>query len=84
MGKKVKNTEEKEALDFDGEVISMAGGGFYNVKITEPCIQVLATLSGRLRQFKIHVIPGDFVRVELSPYDLTRGRITYRYDKRRQ
>jgi translation initiation factor IF-1 len=46
--------------------------------------QVLAYLSGRMRKYYIRVLLGDRVRLELSPYDLTRGRITYRYKKRRQ
>jgi translation initiation factor IF-1 len=41
--------------------------------------EVLAYVSGKLRRFRIRVLLGDRVRVELSPYDLTRGRITYRY-----
>ncbi|MDH5637341.1 MAG: translation initiation factor IF-1 [Nitrospinota bacterium] len=40
---------------------------------------VLAHVSGRMRKFFIRILPGDKVRLELSPYDLTRGRITYRY-----
>jgi len=41
--------------------------------------KVLAYVSGKMRKFFIKILPGDRVRVELSPYDLTRGRITYRY-----
>jgi translation initiation factor IF-1 len=44
--------------------------------------QVLAYLSGKMRKYYIRVLLGDRVLVELSPYDLTRGRITYRYKKR--
>jgi len=40
---------------------------------------VLATISGKMRKNYIRILPGDKVKVELSPYDLTRGRITYRY-----
>jgi translation initiation factor IF-1 len=40
---------------------------------------VLAYTSGKMRKFRIRIVVGDQVRVELSPYDLTRGRITYRY-----
>jgi translation initiation factor IF-1 len=46
--------------------------------------QVLAYLSGKMRKYYIRVLLGDRVRLELSPYDLTRGRITYRYKKQRQ
>ena len=41
--------------------------------------EVLAHMAGRMRRFRIRINPGDRVRVELSPYDLTRGRIIYRY-----
>jgi translation initiation factor IF-1 len=41
--------------------------------------KVLAHISGKMRRYRITVLPGDKVRVELSPYDLTRGRIVYRY-----
>ena len=41
--------------------------------------QVLAHLAGKMRRFRIRVLPGDRVRVEVSPYDLDRGRIVYRY-----
>ena len=41
--------------------------------------QILAYISGRMRKFYIRILPGDKVLVELSPYDLTRGRIVYRY-----
>ena len=40
---------------------------------------VIATLAGKMRRFRIRVLPGDRVRVEVSPYDLDRGRIVYRY-----
>ncbi|MCS7061949.1 MAG: translation initiation factor IF-1, partial [Anaerolineae bacterium] len=46
--------------------------------------EVLATLAGKMRKFYIRVLLGDRVKVELSPYDLTRGRITYRVNARRQ
>ncbi|NLG51726.1 MAG: translation initiation factor IF-1, partial [Chloroflexi bacterium] len=45
--------------------------------------EVLAYISGRMRKYYIRILLGDRVRVELSPYDLTRGRIVYRYKKRR-
>ncbi|MEE9184936.1 MAG: translation initiation factor IF-1, partial [Acidimicrobiia bacterium] len=41
--------------------------------------EVLAHVSGKMRMYYIKILPGDRVRMELSPYDLTRGRITYRY-----
>lgn len=47
-------------------------------------ITILASLSGKIRQHHIRVMVGDRVEVELSPYDLTRGRISFRYDKPKQ
>lgn len=44
--------------------------------------EILAFLSGKMRKFFIKILPGDLVDVEMSPYDLTRGRITYRYSGR--
>jgi translation initiation factor IF-1 len=49
----------------------------YRVKIDQGPV-VLAYASGRMKRFRIRITPGDRVKVELSPYDLTRGRITYR------
>jgi translation initiation factor IF-1 len=51
----------------------------FRVKIEGQDLVVLAHVSGRMRKHFIQIVPGDRVRVELSPYDLTRGRIVYRY-----
>ncbi len=50
----------------------------FNVKLENGAV-IRATVSGKMRLHKIRILPGDKVTVELSPYDLTRGRITYRY-----
>ena len=60
-----------------GEVIEALPSVQFRVKL-EDGKEVLAYLSGKLRMFKIRILPGDKVTVELSPYDQTRGRITYR------
>ncbi|MDD4532174.1 MAG: translation initiation factor IF-1 [Bacilli bacterium] len=49
----------------------------FNVKLENGTV-IRATVSGKMRMHKIRILPGDHVTVELSPYDLTRGRITYR------
>ena len=49
------------------------------VELLENGQEILAYISGRMRKFYIRILPGDRVKIELSPYDLTRGRITYRY-----
>ena len=60
-----------------GEVIEALPSVKFRVKL-EDGKEVMAYLSGKLRMFKIRILPGDKVTVELSPYDLTKGRITYR------
>ncbi len=60
-----------------GEVIEALPSLQFRVKL-EDGKEVLAYLSGKLRMFKIRILPGDEVTVELSPYDQTKGRITYR------
>ena len=72
-------TEEKILVE--GEVIEAMPSTTFRVKL-ENGHTVLAYLSGRLRKFYIRILLGDRVKVELSPYDLTRGRITYRFRRR--
>jgi translation initiation factor IF-1 len=51
----------------------------FRVQLDEGDHDVLATISGKMRKNYIRILPGDRVKVELSPYDLSRGRLTYRY-----
>jgi translation initiation factor IF-1 len=51
----------------------------FRVHVDDLDAKVLATISGKMRKNYIRILPGDRVKVELSPYDLSRGRITYRY-----
>lgn len=67
----------KGMVEAEGEVGKLMGGGFYQVALDNGR-SVTAKLSGRLRQFKIRVLAGDRVKVELSTSDLTKGFITYR------
>jgi len=71
-------TEEKLVLD--GKIIEALPNTSFRVEL-ENGHNVLAYLSGKMRKFYIRVLLGDKVRVELSPYDLDRGRIIYRYKK---
>lgn len=69
-----------DMIEVEGVIVEPRSNGFFTVKLTldnEP--EVLAHLGGKLRRNYIRVVPGDRVTVELSPYDLSRGRITYRY-----
>jgi len=61
----------------DGEVIDLLPNTSFKV-VLENGHEILAHLSGKMRMFKIRILPGDKVTVEMSPYDMTKGRITYR------
>jgi translation initiation factor IF-1 len=69
---------KEEKIQFEGEVIDAMPSAMFKVKL-ENDHEVLATISGKMRKFYIRILPGDRVTVEISPYDLTRGRITYRH-----
>lgn len=68
---------KKGFLEMDGEVIELLPNANFKV-ILENDIEILAHLSGKMRMFKIRILPGDKVTVEMSPYDMTKGRIIFR------
>ena len=68
---------KEEAIEVDGVVQEALPNAMFEVEL-ENGHRVLAHISGKMRKFYIRILPGDKVKVELSPYDLTRGRITYR------
>jgi len=68
---------KEEKIVVNGKVLEALPNTMFRVEI-EGGHKVLAHLSGRMRMHYIKILPGDTVRVELSPYDLTRGRIVYR------
>jgi len=68
---------KKDEIEVEGKVIEALPNAMFKVEIDEKH-QVLATLSGRIRMNFVRTVPGDKVKVVLSPYDLTRGRITWR------
>ena len=68
---------KEEAITVEGTVIEPLPNAMFRVEL-ENGHKVLAHVSGKMRKFFIRILPGDQVTVELSPYDLTRGRITYR------
>jgi translation initiation factor IF-1 len=72
--------KKEEKLEVEGTVIEALPGTQFRVELDNGH-QVLAYLSGKMRKYYIRILLGDRVRLELSPYDLTRGRITYRYKK---
>jgi len=69
---------QKKAIEVIGVVVEKFKAGLFGVEI-DPGKTVLAAMAGRLRRNRIKIMTGDRVSVELSPYDLTRGRITYRH-----
>ena len=68
---------KEDAIEVDGIVEEALPNAMFRVKL-ENGHEVLSHISGKMRKFYIRILPGDRVKVELSPYDLTRGRITYR------
>lgn len=68
----------KEIVSKDGIVKEALMGGMFKIEFEDESV-ALASLSGKIRKFRIRILTGDKVKVEFSPHDLTRGRITYRY-----
>jgi translation initiation factor IF-1 len=79
--KRVKPSQEK--IETEGVVVEALPGTQFRVRLDNGH-EVLAYPSGRLRKYYIRILLGDRVRLELSPYDLTRGRITYRFNRQQQ
>jgi len=75
--KKSKQSSSKEVIEAEGTVIEALPNAMFKVQL-DSGHEVLAHISGKIRMYYIRVLLGDRVLVELSPYDLTRGRITYR------
>ena len=73
---------KEEKIEVEGEVVEALPNTTFRVELDNGH-QVLAYLSGKMRKFYIRVLLGDRVKVELSPYDLTRGRLVYRHRKQR-
>ena len=69
---------KEERISVEGTVIEALPNAMFRVELENKHV-VLAHVSGKMRMHFIRILPGDKVTVELSPYDLTRGRITYRY-----
>ena len=69
---------KEEKISLDAEVTESLPDARFRVKL-ENGQEILAYVSGKMRKFYIRILPGDKVTVEISPYDMTRGRITYRH-----
>ena len=71
-------SQKKDVIEIEGKVIEPLPNAMFRVELKNG-VKVLAHVSGKIRMNFIRILAGDRVLVELSPYDLTRGRITYRY-----
>jgi translation initiation factor IF-1 len=77
--KEKSNTpSSKDFIEVNGEILELLPAATFKVRL-ENEQEIHAHLSGKMRMFKIKILPGDKVKLEMSPYDLTKGRITYRY-----
>ena len=71
--------QKEEKIEVEGEIVEALPSTMFRVQIDGMDQTVLATISGKMRKHYIRILPGDKVKVELSGYDLGRGRITYRH-----
>jgi translation initiation factor IF-1 len=76
-GQREAGLAKEEAIEVEGSVIEPLPNAMFKVELDNGHV-VLAHISGKMRKYYIRILPGDRVTVELSPYDLSRGRITYR------
>jgi translation initiation factor IF-1 len=70
--------EKEKALELEGTVTETLPNAMFRVKLDNGHA-VLAHISGKMRKYYIRILPGDRVKIEMSPYDLTKGRITFRF-----
>lgn len=68
---------KEDIIEMSGEVVEKLPNAMFKVRL-ENGHEVLCTISGKMRKYYIRILPGDTVTVEISPYDLSRGRISYR------
>ena len=69
---------KEDKVEFEGEITEALPNAMFKVKLDNDH-EVLGHVAGKMRRFRIRILPGDRVRVEMSPYDLSRGRITFRH-----
>ena len=67
------------SIEQEGTVVEALGNAMFRVELENGLI-IIATISGKMRMHYIKILPGDKVKLEMSPYDLTKGRITFRYE----
>ena len=71
--------KNKDLLEMEGKIIEVLPNQMFKVELDDLGSIIKAYTGGKMRQFKIRLVQGDRVKVEMSPYDLERGRITYRF-----
>ena len=69
---------KQASIQLDGTVVEALGNAMFRVEL-ENGHQIIAHISGKMRMHYIKILPGDKVQIEMSPYDLSKGRITYRH-----
>ncbi|MBP3254305.1 MAG: translation initiation factor IF-1 [Bacteroidales bacterium] len=69
---------KQEPIQLDGVVLESLGNAMFRVELESGHV-ITASISGKMRMHYIKILPGDKVQIEMSPYDLTKGRITYRH-----
>ena len=69
---------KQAAIEKDGVIVEALSNAMFRVEL-ENGVQIIAHISGKMRMHYIKILPGDKVKVEMSPYDLTKGRIVFRY-----
>jgi len=72
---------KEELLEFDGVVLDLLPNAMFRIKL-ENDHEVLGHTSGKMRKNRIRVLVGDWVKVEMTPYDLSKGRVTHRYKQK--
>lgn len=75
--RETKSIDSKEFIEMKGEVLELMPAATFKV-LLENGHEILAHLSGKMRMNRIRLLPGDKIKVQMSPYDLNKGRITYR------
>ena len=71
-------SKQQDFLEMDGEVLELLPGATFKIAL-EDGREIMGHLSGRMRMHRIRLLPGDKVKLEISPYDLEKGRVVYRY-----
>lgn len=87
MRQKDKKMRKEEVLEWEGVVVQNLSNGLFRVQLLDPKLKseyfVLAHISGKIRIKFIRIIVGDRVRLEMTPYDVSRGRIIYRFPRKK-